>query len=85
MMARFRRPIDTQEWNEVESIIHEALTPSVDTLCDHVRVIYNLADGKINDPSVSSTIKDECKVIMVYAKRMDTRLKVLQNKGEYDL
>jgi len=85
MMASFRRPIDVAEWNAVESIIHEKYSDEVDTLCDHVRVIYKIADGKMDSPRMSSTIKEECKIIMVYAKRMDKKLKALQNVEEYEL
>lgn len=84
-MAIFRRPIDIREINAVESIIHDRFSTDTDTICDHVRVVYKVAIDRVDDLQARKKIMDECKIIMVYAKRMDNKLKQFHDNKDYDL
>ena len=84
-MAIFRRPIDDNERHSVEQTIHGIHSTVVDTLCDHIRVIYKTAIENIQDKEIKKTIAEECKICMIYAKRMDKKLKILQNVEDYYL
>ncbi len=83
-MANFRRPIEPNEWQSVEETIGTFYNGRIDTLCDHVRVIYKAAND-ITDQELKDKIVNECKIIMVYAKRMDRKIQRLHGSKDYEL
>jgi len=75
-MANFRRPISAEEINTVEGEIHQMFSPdgSINTICDHIRVIYKMTEK----------IMAELKIVMIYAKRMDKKLYEAKDRSHYD-
>jgi len=85
MMAYYRRPIEAAELQAVDNTINSIHSTKVDTLCDHVRVIFRAASLGISDDSLRNKIREECRIIMVYAKRMDSALKQYKKVNDYEL
>ena len=77
-MASFRRPIDEDELRRVKDDIHGKFSNTVDTICDHIREVYRAAH-KIENATIREQIENECITIMVYAKRMASKLVELNN------
>ena len=75
----FRRPIDDTEMRNAKDDIGGRFSTNVDTICDHIRVIYAMG-RKVQDTSLQLGIMNECLIVMIYAKRMNAKL-IEFNKG----
>ena len=68
----FRRPIDDTEMRNAKDDIGGRFSTNVDTICDHIRVIYAIGK-KVSDTSLQLGIMNECLIVMIYAKRMSNK------------
>ena len=84
-MALFIKPITREEMDLVEGIIGKKFSDKVDTICDHIRVIYKEATDSVDNIESRNIIMNECKIVMIYAKRMDGAFKKKMNVSNYEL
>jgi hypothetical protein len=69
----------TDEEIEVAGISLRQPTGTVETICEHLRVIRNMAKD-IKDDKLREGIFGECLIATVYARRMHAKLQQYHNK-----
>lgn len=77
------RPITEEEIRDIETMINKRSLADQNTVCGHIREIYQIVMNKIENKEVRDLILDQCKQVMVYTKRMDNKLKSYQ--GDYEI
>jgi hypothetical protein len=68
------RPITEEEIKYIEKEILYIPTLVVETICEHIRIIYKTVDESVEDQTIKNILLNECKVTMIYAKRMSNKL-----------
>jgi len=78
------RPIEEEEIRDIETMINKRSLADHNTVCGHIREIYQITADRVKDGEVRDFILDQCKQVMVYTKRMDNKLKQYSN-GDYEI
>jgi hypothetical protein len=72
-MGIIKRPVTEEEVKVAKVSLSQPLG-QVDTLCEHIRQVYDMA----------KKVCDECLVLTIYARRMDAKLQKF-NQGDYEI
>jgi len=67
------KPVSKKEKIKAEASIR-MVKGNPDTICEHIRVIFRTAEEEIRNRRTRSRIMEECRIILVYAKRMNAKL-----------
>ena len=77
------RPVTKREKINAEKSIREVAGDKT-TICEHVRMIFRIAEDEVGPEQVSKKIMEECRIVCSLAKRMNARL-VEYHQGDYEL
>lgn len=78
------RPVTEDEIRDIETMINKRSLADQNTVCGHIREIYQVTIDRVKEKDVRDFILNQCKEIMVYTKRMDNKLKKYSN-GDYEV
>lgn len=85
-MAKFRSPITEEELTSARSILKKTgLAMGDNTICNRIYTIHKMVMKMMGDEEMKNKINLECETALIYAKRMDAKLKEYHGKGEYEL
>ncbi len=77
------RPVTKKEKIKAEKSIREVAGDKT-TICEHIRMIFRIAEKEVASEKASKKIMEECRVVCALAKRMNARL-VEYHQGDYEL
>lgn len=84
-MGRFRSPITEKEILNAREILKKTGLVEDITICNCIWRIHKAIRELMDHQELKSKIISECEVGLIYAKRMDVKLKEYHGKGEYEL